>query len=83
MERALGPGFRHENCEVKLVGTPLTQNRFLGRNRGTYDPAIKAGEATFPGHSLPSLSSSAVAIQLFPELEFLQWQLAVQLSPAR
>ena len=53
VERALGPGFRHENCEVKLVGTPLTLNRFLGRNRGTYDPAIIAGEATFPGHSTP------------------------------
>nr|XP_010927816.1 prolycopene isomerase, chloroplastic isoform X1 [Elaeis guineensis]XP_010927817.1 prolycopene isomerase, chloroplastic isoform X1 [Elaeis guineensis]XP_019707711.1 prolycopene isomerase, chloroplastic isoform X1 [Elaeis guineensis]XP_019707712.1 prolycopene isomerase, chloroplastic isoform X1 [Elaeis guineensis] len=53
VERALGPGFSRENCDVKLVGTPLTHRRFLRRNRGTYGPAIKAGEATFPGHSTP------------------------------
>ncbi|CAA6660174.1 unnamed protein product [Spirodela intermedia] len=53
VERALGPGFNRDDCEVKLVGTPLTHQRFLRRNRGTYGPAIKAGEATFPGHSTP------------------------------
>ncbi|XP_064934490.1 prolycopene isomerase, chloroplastic-like [Musa acuminata AAA Group] len=53
VERALGPGFSREKCDVKLVGTPLTHQRFLRRNRGTYGPAIKAGEATFPGHSTP------------------------------
>ncbi|XP_058097667.1 prolycopene isomerase, chloroplastic [Magnolia sinica] len=53
VERALGPGFSRENCEVKLVGTPLTHQRFLRRNRGTYGPAIMAGQGTFPGHSTP------------------------------
>ncbi|MQM02415.1 hypothetical protein Taro_035183 [Colocasia esculenta] len=53
VERALGPGFSRDDCEVKLIGTPLTHQRFLRRNRGTYGPAIKAGEATFPGHSTP------------------------------
>ncbi|KAJ8618665.1 hypothetical protein MRB53_014851 [Persea americana] len=53
VERALGSGFRRENCEVKLVGTPLTHQRFLRRNRGTYGPAIMAGEDVFPGHSTP------------------------------
>ncbi|KAJ6798494.1 carotenoid isomerase 1 isoform X1 [Iris pallida] len=53
VERALGPGFRREDCHVKLVGTPLTHRRFLRRNRGTYGPAIRAGEATFPGHATP------------------------------
>ncbi|WOL03610.1 prolycopene isomerase, chloroplastic [Canna indica] len=53
VERALGPGFSRDRCDVKLVGTPLTHKRFLRRNRGTYGPAIKAGEATFPGHSTP------------------------------
>ncbi|KAI8026437.1 hypothetical protein LOK49_LG02G02787 [Camellia lanceoleosa] len=41
MERAVGPGFDHEKCEVK----------FLRRNIGTYGPAIQAGKSTFPGHS--------------------------------
>lgn len=53
VERALGPGFSRDKCEVKLVGTPLTHQRFLRRNRGTYGPAIEAGKNTFPGHSTP------------------------------
>ncbi|KAG6406380.1 hypothetical protein SASPL_133980 [Salvia splendens] len=53
VERALGPNFDRGKCEVKLVGTPLTHQRFLRRNRGTYGPAIKAGKASFPGHSTP------------------------------
>ncbi|XP_038681918.1 prolycopene isomerase, chloroplastic isoform X2 [Tripterygium wilfordii] len=53
VERALGPGFSREKCEVKLVGTPLTHERYLRRNRGTYGPAIQAGQASFPGHSTP------------------------------
>ncbi|GAB2283695.1 hypothetical protein Dimus_018191 [Dionaea muscipula] len=53
VERALGPGFKREKCEVQLVGTPLTHQRFLRRNRGTYGPAIEAGKGTFPGHMTP------------------------------
>lgn len=53
VERALGPKFDREKCEVKMVGTPLTHKRFLRRNRGTYGPAIKAGQGTFPGHATP------------------------------
>ncbi|VVB00006.1 unnamed protein product [Arabis nemorensis] len=53
VERALGPGFKREKCEVSLVGTPLTHQRFLRRTRGTYGPAIEAGKGTFPGHSTP------------------------------
>lgn len=53
VERALGPGFSRKKCEVKLVGTPLTHQRYLRRNRGTYGPAIEAGKDTFPGHSTP------------------------------
>ncbi|KAK9670524.1 hypothetical protein RND81_13G207300 [Saponaria officinalis] len=53
VERAVGTGFSREKCEVKMVGTPLTHQRFLRRNRGTYGPAIQAGKGTFPGHSTP------------------------------
>ncbi|GAB2229693.1 hypothetical protein Drorol1_Dr00013944 [Drosera rotundifolia] len=53
VERALGPGFKREKCEVQLVGTPLTHQRFLRRYRGTYGPAIVAGKGTFPGHASP------------------------------
>ncbi|KAI9107304.1 hypothetical protein K1719_021692 [Acacia pycnantha] len=51
VERALGPSFSRDKCEVKLVGSPLTHKRFLRRHRGTYGPAIEAGKGTFPGHS--------------------------------
>jgi phytoene dehydrogenase-like protein len=35
-------------CEVTLVGTPLTHERFLRRHRGSYSPAIAAGKGFFP-----------------------------------
>ncbi len=53
VEKALGPGFSREKCEVKLVGTPLTHECFLRRNRGTYGPAIRAGKGLFPMPSTP------------------------------
>ncbi|XP_051147048.1 prolycopene isomerase 1, chloroplastic [Andrographis paniculata] len=53
VERTLGPGFDRGKCDVKLVGSPLTHRRFLRRNRGTYGPAVKAGERSFPGHTTP------------------------------
>jgi len=31
------------------VGTPLTHERFLRRDRCAYGPAIRAGQAVFPG----------------------------------
>ncbi|MDZ8051367.1 MAG: phytoene desaturase family protein [Aulosira sp. ZfuVER01] len=40
-------------CEITLVGTPLTHERFLRRDRGSYGPALKAGVAMFPGPKTP------------------------------
>jgi carotene isomerase len=42
-----------ERCEIKLVGTPLTHERFLRRHRGAYGPAIWAGQGIFPGARTP------------------------------
>lgn len=53
VERALGPKFSREVCEVSLVGTPLTHSRYLRRDRGTYGPAIRAGQGNFPGSVSP------------------------------
>ena len=33
--------------------TPLTHQRFLNRHRGSYGPAIRAGEASFPFPGTP------------------------------
>lgn len=40
-------------CDVTMVGTPLTHERFLRRHRGSYGPAIRAGEGMFPGSGTP------------------------------
>lgn len=42
-----------DRCEVALVGTPITHERFLRRHRGSYGPAIKAGKGFFPGPKTP------------------------------
>lgn len=40
-------------CDVTLVGTPITHERFLRRHRGSYGPAIQAGKGLFPGSGTP------------------------------
>ncbi|MEM6351781.1 MAG: NAD(P)/FAD-dependent oxidoreductase [Cyanobacteria bacterium P01_D01_bin.14] len=40
-------------CEVTLVGTPLTHERYLRCDRGSYGPAIRAGSGLFPGPKTP------------------------------
>lgn len=46
LERII-PDIRKRSHIVR-VGTPLTHERFLRRYRGTYGPAIRAGEGSFP-----------------------------------
>ncbi len=43
----------HSRCEVTLVGTPLTHERFLRRHHRSYRPAIVAGKGLFPGGTTP------------------------------
>lgn len=42
-----------DRLQVSLVGTPLTHERFLRRHRGSYGPAIAAGDGLFPGAKTP------------------------------
>jgi phytoene dehydrogenase-like protein len=42
-----------ERASVVNVGTPLTHRRFLRRFKGSYGPAIKAGEGSFPFPGTP------------------------------
>jgi phytoene dehydrogenase-like protein len=51
LERVI-PDLR-QRCEVTLMGTPLTHERFLRRHRGSYGPAIAAGKSLFPGAKTP------------------------------
>ncbi|MGK7946996.1 MAG: phytoene desaturase family protein [Microcystaceae cyanobacterium] len=65
-------------CEVTLVGTPLTHQRFLRRYRGSYGPAMEAGrfpspltpvsglyccgDSVFPGIGLPAVAASGMLV---------------------
>nr|ATQ36031.1 prolycopene isomerase-like3 [Sargassum fusiforme] len=39
--------------DVRLIGTPITHERFLRRDRGTYGVEVKAGRDTFAGPNTP------------------------------
>ncbi|MEL6881612.1 MAG: NAD(P)/FAD-dependent oxidoreductase [Cyanobacteria bacterium J06607_10] len=51
LERVI-PDIR-DRTTLALTGTPLTHQRFLRRDRGSYGPAIQAGKALFPGPKTP------------------------------
>ena len=53
-------------CEVMLVGTPLTHERFLRRHRGSYGPAIAAGKGFFPGSGTPLAGLLCCGDSTFP-----------------
>ena len=42
-----------QRADVTMVGTPLTHERFLRRDRGSYGPALYAGQKMFPGPKTP------------------------------
>lgn len=42
-----------QRTKLGLAGTPLTHERFLRRERGTYGPAIRAGKDTYPSNKPP------------------------------
>ncbi|KHN03586.1 Prolycopene isomerase, chloroplastic, partial [Glycine soja] len=47
VERAIGPGFSREKCEVKLVGSPLL---------------YCCGDSTFPGIGVPAVAASGAIV---------------------
>lgn len=55
-----------DRAELTLVGTPLTHARFLRRDRGSYGPAIRAGEALFPGPKTPLQNLLCCGDSTFP-----------------
>lgn len=42
-----------QRCQLTLVGTPLTHERFLRRHRGSYGPALSAAAGMFPTGRMP------------------------------
>nr|ATQ36019.1 prolycopene isomerase [Proteomonas sulcata] len=55
-----------KRADVQMVGTPLTHERFLRRHRGSYGPALKAGESIFPGPKTPIKNLLLCGDSVFP-----------------
>jgi len=53
-------------CDLTLVGTPLTHERFLRRYRVSYGPAIQAGVGFFPGVGTPLAGLYCCGDSTFP-----------------
>lgn len=64
LERVIPDG--RSRCEVALVGTPLTHERYLRRHRGSYGPALRAGETLFPGAKTPIAGLLCCGDSTFP-----------------
>lgn len=56
----------HSRCEVKMIGTPLTHERYLRRDRGTYGSAIAANEGLFPNSKTPLAGLLCCGDSTFP-----------------
>lgn len=53
-------------CDITLIGTPLTHERFLRRHRGSYGPAISARDGLFPGACTPLTGLLCCGDSTFP-----------------
>jgi phytoene dehydrogenase-like protein len=59
------PDIRSRATHIQ-VGTPLTHKRFLRRHKGSYGPAIKAGEGSFPFPGSPIKGLLMTGDSMFP-----------------
>lgn len=53
-------------AEVVNIGTPLTHERFLRRSKGSYGPAIRAGDGLFRGPTTPIKNLHCCGDSRFP-----------------
>jgi phytoene dehydrogenase-like protein len=64
LERVI-PDIR-QRCTLSLMGTPLTHERFLRRDRGSYGPAISAATGFFPSGLTPIAGLLCCGDSTFP-----------------
>lgn len=64
IERVI-PDIRNR-VEISMVGSPLTHARYLRRHQGSYGPAIRAGQGTFPFGTTPIKGLYCVGDYTFP-----------------
>tara|TARA_B100000965_G_scaffold392177_1_gene401429 strand:+ start:1431 stop:2960 length:1530 start_codon:yes stop_codon:yes gene_type:complete len=55
-----------ERIEIKMLGTPLTHQRFLNTKHGSYGPALSAAKGLFPGNKSPIKNLILCGSSTFP-----------------
>jgi len=55
-----------ERIEIKMLGTPLTHQRFLNVKNGSYGPALSAADGLFPGNKTPIKNLLLCGSSTFP-----------------
>jgi phytoene dehydrogenase-like protein len=55
-----------QRCQLTLIGTPLTHERFLRRHRGSYGPALSAATSLFPTGKTPLAGLFCCGDSTFP-----------------
>ena len=55
-----------ERIEIKMLGTPLTHEKFLNTKNGSYGPAISAAKGLFPGNKSPIKNLVLCGSSTFP-----------------
>ena len=55
-----------KRIELKMLGTPLTHQRFTNTHSGSYGPAISAKKSLFPGYKTPFKNVFSCGASTFP-----------------
>jgi len=55
-----------ERIEIKLLGTPLTHQKYLNAKNGSYGPALSAAQGLFPGNKTPIKNLLLCGSSTFP-----------------
>ena len=55
-----------DRIEVKMLGTPLTHQRFLNVKNGSYGPGLSAADGLFPGNKTPIKNLLLCGSSTFP-----------------
>jgi len=55
-----------KRIEIKMLGTPLTHQKFTYTSSGSYGPAISAKQGLFPGYKTPIKNVFSCGASTFP-----------------
>ena len=55
-----------KRIDIKMLGTPLTHQKFTNTHCGSYGPAISAKKSLFPGYKTPFKNVLSCGASTFP-----------------